>query len=125
MGRMHHKKGCLSCGKLRPVQDIMDMTYDVMLKDEVSNSIIRVGLCPGCFGNYASLDLDTLKEKLEESEVCFCQEKGRNESEADVFKNARFVGIMTRTAYWAAIQQTYPNGPQSSSDYLGVITNAR
>lgn len=125
MGRMHHQRGCLNCGKLRPRKDIEAMTYDVMLKDEVSKSVIRVGLCPACFAGKASLDLDDLKSKLEESEVCFHEEKGLPDDRCEVFKNARFVGLMGRGEYWEKVKEDFPKGPKTSSDYLGVIANAR
>jgi len=125
MGRPHHKRGCLNCGKFRRMEDMVSMDYDLMLKDETSNTIIRVGLCPLCYAGKSGLDLDDLKDKLAESEECFCKEKNGPESSVEVFKKARFVGMMGRHDYWEAIKQAYPDGPKTAQDYLGVIENAR
>lgn len=121
MGRPHHKKGCLSCGKLRRREDIRNKTYDVMLKDQTSKTIIRVGLCPVCFGARNSLDLTVLKTKLAASEKAFCEEKRLPEQDADVFENAVFVSLMSRADYWNKIRERFPKGPKTTSDYLEVF----
>ncbi len=122
MGRMHHEKGCLNCGKLRRLEDIFNMTYDIMLKDSVSGTLIRVGLCQACYeaGNH---DLDDLKTKLAESEEVFAAKK--SQPLANVYKEARFVGVMNRNDYWKAVNEKFPDGPKKTSDYLEVISDAR
>lgn len=121
MGRQHHQFGCLLCGKLRSRADATK--YDLMLKDTVSRSIVRVSLCKTCF-EFGDYDLRELTERLIESERDFADKKGKPMS--SVFESVNFVGVMTTAAYWAKVRELYPNGGRlTNQNYLEIITDAR
>ena len=118
-GRPHHKFGCLFCGKRRDTEDILNKTYDVYLKDEKSNSLMRVGLCKDCFEK-ENLCLDEMQKRLHWSKKCCAEEKGMECDEK--FENARFVGRMSYENYW---KEAGLKTPKLSSQFLEIVPNAR
>lgn len=120
--RGHHKLGCLNCGKRRRDADIFTKRYDIYLKDSISKSLIRVGLCAECYIARGTLCLDGLKSKLEHSEECACKEANKPESELKTFKEARFVGRMPYDQYWAGVKAA---NAKTAEQFFEVIENER
>lgn len=98
----HYKRGCIECGRIRRLEDVLSKEKDVYFVDKTRKTLMRVGYCPSCFAG-GVFSKSVVKANLYESEKQFQIERGFSEEEADqrvvMFKEAEFADSITYSSF--------------------------
>lgn len=120
MPRDHHNRGCIKCGTTRRLEDMCSFKYDVYFKDEVSQSLMRVGFCKGCF-EAGKFDLKKTKEALDASESKCRKERGKRDPEHCKFRAAKFTHCKPYHKYWEDIEKKHGGKSLTHKQFMDNI----
>lgn len=128
MGRLHHKRGCIVCGKRRKKKHVLSGDYDVYMRDKNGQTLIRVGLCKSCFQGGKKSEISKMKKNLLESEKVKLQEDLLSDDvikfHLKKYKDADIDKTVGVKEYQAKFKEVHPQGTTSiktPKDYFDLV----